>query len=64
MQEIDLNGSVDLKELATSNFNLEIENKSLKSRVGVYISNKVNYKRKEDLEGVNSNLISAKKLMF
>ena len=41
-----------------SNFSLEVENYSLKSRVGIYISNSLKYLRKVDLEGVDSNILS------
>ena len=57
MQEIYLDGSVNVKEIETSNFSLEIETNGLKSRVGIYISKNVIYNRRCDLEGVNSNLL-------
>ena len=57
MQEIEINSTIDLKELESSGFNLEIENNSEKSRVGFYISKRISYKRKSDLEGIDSNLV-------
>ena len=57
MQEIDLDNSVDKKELEMSNFSLELENNSLKSRVGIYISSSLKYSRKADLEGDDSNIL-------
>ena len=57
MQEIKINSTIDLKELESSGFNLEIENNSEKSRVGFYISKRISYKRKSDLEGIDSNLV-------
>ena len=44
MQEIEIDSSIDLKELESSGFNLEIENNSEKSRVGFYISKRIAYK--------------------
>ena len=52
MQEIDLDGSINLKEIETSNYNLEIETNDVKSRVGLYINKTVSYTRRCDLEGV------------
>ena len=57
MQEINLDNSVNTRELELSNFSLEVEKFSDKSRVVFYISKKVNYERKENLEVVNSNII-------
>ena len=57
MQEIEIDSSIDLKELESSGFNLEIENNSEKSRVGFYISKRIAYNRKSDLEGINSNMV-------
>ena len=57
MQETEITGDINFKELETSNYNLELEVNSVKSRVGFYVSKKLNYIRRSDLEGVNSNLI-------
>ena len=39
------------------NYDLELEKNSIKARTGVFIKQSVNYKRKLDLEGVNSHLV-------
>ena len=38
--------------------NFEAETNTVKSRVGAYIKNEINYTRKSNLEGVNSHLLS------
>ena len=57
MQETEITGDINVKELETSNYSLELEVNIVKSRVGFYVSKKLNYIRRSDLEGVNSNLI-------
>ena len=57
MQETEVTGDIDVTELETSNFCLELETNSVKSRVGFYISKTLNYMQRQDLEGVISNVI-------
>ena len=57
MQETEVTNDINVNELSTSNYRLELENNSVKSRVGFYITTKLNYIRRNDLEGQNSNLI-------
>ena len=57
MQETEVTGNINVKELETSNYSLELETNTVKSRVGFYISKKLNYVRRKDLEGINSNVI-------
>ena len=59
MQETEITGDIYVKELETSNYSLELEVNSLKSRarVGFYVSKKLNYIRRTDLERVNSSFI-------
>ena len=57
MQETKIIGDINVSELKTSNFCLELETNSVKSRVGFYISKKLNYVRRTDLKGINSNVI-------
>ena len=57
MQETEVTSNINMKELETSNYSLELETNTEKSRVGFYISKKLNYVRREDLEGINSNVI-------
>ena len=57
MQETEVKKDIDHKELNISKFLLELESNTKKSRVGVYISKTINYVRRTDLEGLDSNLI-------
>ena len=57
MQETEVTSDINVKELETSNYSLELETNTVKSRVGFYISKKLNYVRRKDLEGINSNVI-------
>ena len=49
MQETEITGDINVKELETSNYSLELESNSVKSRVGFYISKKLNYTRMKAL---------------
>ena len=57
MQETEITDNININELSTSKYCLEIENNSVKSRVGFYISKDINYVRRTDLEGLNSHVI-------
>ena len=57
MQETQVRKDIDHKELNISKFLLELESNTKKSRIGVYISKTINYVRRTDLEGLDSNLI-------
>ena len=47
-----------LKEfLDLTSVSYEKKNNSTKARVGVYVSNDLNYTRRSDLEGSNSNIL-------
>ena len=55
LQEVEIEKDYDFNAL---NLNwLEVENNSVKARVGMFISNNVNYKRMHQLEGINSHII-------
>ena len=59
MQETEVNGNINAKELLmTSSYSLELAHNSVKSQVGFYISKKLNYVRRNDLEGIDSNVIT------
>ena len=58
MQETEITGNINVSELETSNYCLELETNSVKSRVGFYTSKKLNHVRRTDLEGINSNVIN------
>ena len=57
MQEIDIIKGYPLELLNFPGYNLEIETNDLKSRVGIYISKIIPYKRRIDIEGSNSNIV-------
>ena len=57
MQETELNKDINTNELSTSKYCLELENNTTKSRVGFYITKDLNYVRRTDLEGLDSNII-------
>ena len=45
------------ESLYEKGFNIELENNTEKLRVGMYIKTGINFARRRDLEGLNSNLI-------
>ena len=57
MQETEVMKDINHNELKISEYLLELELNTKKSRVGVYISKTINYVRRTDLEGIDSNLI-------
>ena len=56
MQETELNKDINTNELSTSKYCLELKNNTTKSRVGFYITKDLNYVRRTDLEGLDSNI--------
>ena len=38
-------------------YQLELENNTINARTGFYIKNNIKFKRRNDLEGINSNLV-------
>ena len=57
MQEIQINNDLDCNLLSFPGYSIEVEKNTKTARVGFYINNKVNYLRRKDLEGDDSNLI-------
>ena len=57
LQEVEIRKNVASKDLNIRGFNLELENNSEKSRTCIYVSNKIKYRRRPDLEGINSNIV-------
>ena len=57
MQETEVTNAINTNELSVSKYSLELENNSVKSRVGLYISKDINYVRRTDLEGLNSHVV-------
>ena len=57
MQETEISNDLNHYELSVSDYSIELEKKSSKSRIGFYVSKSVSYVRRCDLEGSDSNLI-------
>ena len=57
MQETEINPNVDHNLLSFLGFSIEVETSSENSRAAIYVSSKVDYIRRGDLEGTDSNLI-------
>ena len=57
VQEAEIEKSFNKNLIRIPGFNLELECNSRMSRVGFYISNKIDYRRCDNLEGIDSNLI-------
>ena len=57
MQETEVTKMLSHDELGIRNYSLEMEKNSVKSRVGFYIAKTVNFIRRQDLEGCDSNLV-------
>ena len=57
MQETEINKNLDYNLLSFPGFTIETENNTSVSRVAFYISKVVEYIRRTDLEGDDSNLI-------
>ena len=57
MQETEINPNVDHNLLSLPGSSVEVETNSENSRAAIYVSSKVDYIRRGDLEGTDSNLI-------
>ena len=57
MQEVEIENGFDTNLLSMKGFELEIENNSIKSRSGIYITENLKYTRKRNLEGKDSHLV-------
>ena len=57
MQETEIMNNLNYDELKIADYSLDLEKNSMKSRVGFYFARNVNYVRKFDLEGTDSNMI-------
>ena len=54
---MEIEKDYDYATLNLKNFCLEVENNSVKSRVGIFINNEVTYKRMDLLEGIDSHIV-------
>jgi hypothetical protein len=57
LPETELDVNIDHELLSFQLFNYESEVNSIKSRVGIYVRQKINYVRRFDLEGTNSHVV-------
>ena len=57
LQETELENNFNPMLLAINGYEFEYETNKVKSRTGMFIKNNLKYKRRTDLEGVDSNLI-------
>ena len=57
MQETEINANLDHNLLSFPGYNIETENNSINSRTAIYISSKIYYQRRKELEGEDSNLV-------
>ena len=57
MQETEIGNDLNTDQLMMSGYSLELEKNAVKSRVGFYITKSLKNVRRNDLEGLNSNLI-------
>ena len=57
LQETEISPELDVNLISFPGFAYESETNSIKSRVGCFIKNNINYKRCYELEGVNAHLI-------
>ena len=56
MQETELENGFDCDLLKIPGYNLELGKNSVKVRVGTYINDSIKYKRREELEGLDSHI--------
>ena len=57
LQEIELEKDYNSEMLTLPGYDLEIEKNDVKSRTGIYVSQRIPYKRRKDLEGLNSHIV-------
>ena len=57
IQECEIRKDYPKDLLTFRNFNIEIEQNTVKARCCIYIKDNVSYTRREDLEGTDNNLV-------
>ena len=57
MQEVEVETDFDVELLKLPGYILELENNTVKKRVGCYIRENLKYRRRNDLESLNSLVI-------
>ena len=57
MQEVEIPPDFPTEILSFPGYSIEVESNDVKSRVAIYVSDKLKFERRKDLEGINSNLM-------
>ena len=57
MQEVEVETDFDVELLKLPGYIFELENNTVKKRVGCYIRENLKYRRRNDLESLNSHVI-------
>ena len=57
LQETDLDPKLNENLLTFPGYSIEVERNDVKKRVAIYVSNQLDYKRRDDLEGSNNHLV-------
>ena len=57
LQECEVTLNINEPTLSTKNYKLELELNDYKKRVGIYINNNIEYKRRTDLEEKNNHIV-------
>ena len=56
LQEVEIEKDYDFHSLNLKNYSLEVKNNAIKSRVGIFVSNNVSFKRMHQLEWLTPTL--------
>ncbi len=57
LQETELDPNLNENLLTFPGYSLEVERNDVKRRVAMYVSNRLEYRRREDLEGPNNHIV-------
>ncbi len=57
LQETELNPNLNENLLTFPGYSLEVERNDFKRRVAMYVNNRLEYRRREDLEGLNNHIV-------
>ena len=57
LQETEIDICLNAELLSFPGYAIEVENNDIKRRVAIYVSNRIKYRRRNDLEGSNNHLV-------
>ena len=57
IQECEVSYDFPKELLSFKNYNIEVENNTIKARCCVYLKDTIEYTRREDLEGIDNNIV-------